>query len=74
MKWEILVVTIHVGGVSVGKSLVEGYWTLDCFVLGVQHLRYVTLQLVTFRLNVFNCEADDCASNLHGHSMLGFQS
>ena len=33
VKWEVLVVTIHIGCVSVGKSLVEGDWSLDDFIL-----------------------------------------
>lgn len=73
MKWEVLVVTIHVGGIGIRDGLVEGARCLDCFILGVKYLGHVTLQLVSLGLNVFYGEADDCASYLDGHSVLSLQ-
>ena len=69
-----MVVTIHVGGIGVGDGLVQGDWSFDGFVFGVEDFRDVALQLISFRLHVLDREADHCASHLHGHSVLSFQA
>ena len=70
MQWEVLVVTIHIGGVGIGKSLIQSNWSLDGLVLRVEHLRHITLQLVALRLHILDREADHCASNLNRHRVL----
>ena len=74
MKWEILVVTIHVGGVGLWDGLIECHRALDCFVLGVKHLRHITLELIPLGLDVLDGEADDCAADLHSHGVLRLQT
>ena len=74
MEREILVVTIHVCGICIRKGLVEGHWSLDSLVLGVQHLGDITLELVSLRLNIFDGETYHCAPDLDCHCVLGLES
>lgn len=46
VKREVLVVAIHVGGVRVRDDLIDGDRALDCFVLLVEHLGNIALELV----------------------------
>lgn len=73
MKREVLVVPIQVGGVRIGKGLVEGTWSLYRFILGVQYLWDITLQFVTLRLYVLDGETYHRTANLDSHSMLSLK-
>ena len=69
----VLVVSVHVRVVPLG-DLVYRNWPLYRLVLLVKHLRHVALQFVSLRLHILDCEADDCAADLHGHGVLGLES
>ena len=73
MKREVLVVAIHVGCVGIWYDLINCDRTLDCFVLLIEDLGNITLELVTLRLHIFDCEANNCTSNLHCHCVLSLQ-
>jgi len=73
MKREVLVVAIHVGGVGVWDDFIDGNWALDGFVLLVEHLGNIALELVALRLHVLDRETDDCATHLHCHRVLRLQ-
>lgn len=74
VQWEVLVVTIHICGICIWESLIQGNWSLDGLVFRVKDFGHVTLEFVSLGLNVFNCEANDCPSYLNGHGMLGLES
>lgn len=74
MKREVLVVAIHVGGVGVWDDFIDGDWALDCFVLLIEDLGNIALELVALRLHIFDGEADHCASDLYCHRVLRLQS
>ena len=63
-----LVVDIRV---RLGKNLAGG---LDGLHLRVKYLADIALKLVPFRLDVFDREADDCPTDLHGHSVLRLET
>jgi len=74
MQWEILIVSIQIGGIGIRKSLVESNRSLDGLVLWIKYFGYITLEFVSLRLYVFNSEADDSTANLDSHGVLCLQS
>jgi hypothetical protein len=73
MKREVLVVAIHVGCIGIWYDLINCDGTLDCFVLLIEDLGNIALELVTLRLHIFDGEANDCAAYLHCHRVLRLQ-